>query len=55
MQARGQLDEAEASWLPWAEAFVQMSQAAAPADVGTAVEEYPDQGGKNCGLELADI
>eukprot|EP00644_Phytophthora_capsici_P002857 jgi/Phyca11/10849/fgenesh1_pm.PHYCAscaffold_55_\ len=30
--ARGQLDEAEASWLPWAEAFVQMSQAASPIE-----------------------
>ncbi|ETN20870.1 hypothetical protein PPTG_01244 [Phytophthora nicotianae INRA-310] len=29
--ARGQLDEAEASWLPWAQAFVQMSEATAPS------------------------
>ncbi|KAE9012127.1 hypothetical protein PR001_g14508 [Phytophthora rubi] len=40
--ARGQLDEAEASWLPWAEAFVQMSQAAAPAEGVAAVGEYTD-------------
>ncbi|KAG7376871.1 hypothetical protein PHYPSEUDO_012636 [Phytophthora pseudosyringae] len=37
--ARGQLDEAEASWLPWAQAFVQMSQAAAPVESGASVEE----------------
>ncbi|KAG1697154.1 hypothetical protein DVH05_017539 [Phytophthora capsici] len=41
--ARGQLDEAEASWLPWALAFVQMSQAASPIEgenvVGETVEE----------------
>ncbi|KAG6613288.1 uncharacterized protein IUM83_17118 [Phytophthora cinnamomi] len=41
--ARGQLDETEASWLPWAEAFVQMSQAAAPAESGVATEEEFDQ------------
>ncbi|KAG6609088.1 uncharacterized protein IUM83_13409 [Phytophthora cinnamomi] len=41
--ARGQLDETEASWLPWAEAFVQMSQAAAPAESGVATEGEFDQ------------
>ncbi|KAF4139788.1 WW domain-containing protein [Phytophthora infestans] len=36
--ARGQLDEAEAIWLPWAQAFVQMSQATASSEE-LAVEE----------------
>ncbi|KAH7484683.1 uncharacterized protein KRP23_3739 [Phytophthora ramorum] len=41
--ARGQLDESEASWLPWAQAFVQMSQcdqAAAPTETAAGAEDY---------------
>ncbi|OWZ23904.1 hypothetical protein PHMEG_0001128 [Phytophthora megakarya] len=41
--ARGQLDEAEASWIPWAEAFVQMSQTATPAEIDTKIEESATQ------------
>ncbi|POM80741.1 Hypothetical protein PHPALM_1381 [Phytophthora palmivora] len=44
--ARGQLDEAEASWLPWAEAFVQMSrseQSAAPVGCDVSGEEETAQ------------
>ncbi|KAK1946002.1 hypothetical protein P3T76_003050 [Phytophthora citrophthora] len=41
--ARGQLDESEASWLPWAEAFVQMSQAASPAETEAVVEETVEE------------
>ncbi|KAG6972466.1 hypothetical protein JG688_00003980 [Phytophthora aleatoria] len=39
---KGQLDEAEASWLPWAQAFVQMSEAGVSVEVST-VEAKEDE------------
>ncbi|KAL3666983.1 hypothetical protein V7S43_007928 [Phytophthora oleae] len=46
--ARGQLDEAEASWLPWAEAFVQVSQAASLAESGAIVTKAVEEAKEEC-------